>query len=82
MKPINGHQQIANRNLEIANWLIDCPPLPRIDGQCQYKMHGTHGKVHSIQFIWDKKYDFSVFGGDLTDAFAVVIILLKLPKNE
>ena len=29
-----------------------------------------------------KKYDFSVFSCDLTDAFAVVNILLKLAKNE
>ena len=60
----------------------DCPSLPRIDGQCQYKMHGTHEKVHSIRFIGDKKYDFLIFGCDVTEGFVVMFLLIKFPKNN
>ena len=44
-------------------------------------MCGTHKKVHSIQFIWDKKYYFSVFGWNVTDTFVMGLLYVKIPKN-
>ena len=44
-------------------------------------MCGTHKKVHSIQFIWDEKYYFSVVGCDVTDNFVMGLLHVKVAKK-
>ena len=59
----------------------DCHPLHSITGNSCGKISVVTWKPYVIRFIWDKKYDFSVFGFYLTDVFAMVILFVKLAKN-